>query len=238
LLQQSENLSRFRIYAAKADYTLPLPKSSNVELGWRSSITHIDSHLDFEYWEIDEWKHDICKTNLFNYEENVNAAYSSYQKAIRNFSFQLGLRAEHTNFTGHSITLDSVNKQNYISIFPTFFTSYNIKPEHTVRLSYSKRIGRPRYDQLNPFIFVLDPYSFATGNPMLRPQISHQAELSYILKSYSLTLNFSRTNDLISELTVPNSITRITQTIETNYNYVNSFTLNVSLQFSDRKSVV
>lgn len=235
LLQQSDNESQFKIYAAKADYTLPFANSSRLEFGWRSSFTNINSRLDFEYWENNQWNDDAGKTNRFKYRENVNAAYASYQRTIKKWSFQLGARTEYTNFTGHSVTLDSINKQNYISLFPTLFTSYNINDNNTVRLSYSKRIGRPRYDQLNPFIFVLDPYSYATGNPMLRPQISHQAELSYILKNYSLTFNFSRTNDLISELTVPNSATRITQTIETNYNYLNNFALNLYLPFSPFK---
>ncbi|MFB0906939.1 MAG: TonB-dependent receptor, partial [Spirosomataceae bacterium] len=80
------------------------------------------------------------------------------------------------------MTLNKVVERNYLSLFPTFFLNQNISEDHSVRYSYSRRIDRPNYSQLNPFLFFLDPFTFEEGNPFLQPQFTDNLELTYTYK--------------------------------------------------------
>jgi hypothetical protein len=148
---------------------------------------------------------DYEKTNHFDYNENINAAYVSLNKQLtKKWGLQTGLRFENTNYKGHQYGNpqkgDSTFQRTYNSWFPTVYISYAADKNNQFGLSYGRRIDRPGYQSLNPFMFFIDKYTYEAGNPYLRPQYSNNFELTHIYKGWlTTTLNYSRTKDLFNE---------------------------------------
>lgn len=102
------------------------------------------------------------------------------------------------------MTNDSTFRRNFTNLFPSAFISYAADKSNTITLSYSRRITRPNYQDLNPFIYFLDSLSYRKGNPFLLPQFTHNFELSHSFKGKLITtLNYNSTNDVISQLVKP-----------------------------------
>ena len=193
------------IYSAKMDYTHPLKKNGRIEAGWKSSYVETVNKADYYQYYNDEWMTDYGKTNHFDYNENINAAYVSLNKQLtKKWGLQTGLRYENTSYKGHQYGNpqkgDSSFKRSYNSWFPTVYISYGADKNNQFGLSYGRRIDRPGYQSLNPFMFFIDKYTYEAGNPYLRPQYSNNFELTHIYKGWlTTTLNYSRTKDLFNE---------------------------------------
>ncbi len=193
------------IYSAKMDYTHPLKKNGRIEAGWKSSYVETVNKADYYQYYNDEWMTDYEKTNHFDYNENINAAYVSLNKQLtKKWGLQTGLRYENTSYKGHQYGNpqkgDSTFKRSYNSWFPTVYISYAADKNNQFGLSYGRRIDRPGYQSLNPFMFFIDKYTYEAGNPYLKPQYSNNVELTHIYKGWlTTTLNYSRTKDLFNE---------------------------------------
>ena len=193
------------IYSAKMDYTHPLKNNSRIEAGWKSSYVETVNKADYYLYYNDEWMTDYGKTNHFDYNENINAAYVSLNKQLtKKWGLQTGLRYENTSYKGHQYgnpqKSDSSFKRSYNSWFPTVYISYGADKNNQFGLSYGRRIDRPGYQSLNPFMFFIDKYTYEAGNPYLKPQYSNNFEFTHIYKGWlTTTLNYSRTKDLFNE---------------------------------------
>jgi hypothetical protein len=129
-----------------------------------------------------------------------------------------------------------VVERNYLSLFPTFFFNQNISEDHAMRYSYSRRIDRPNYSQLNPFLFFLDPFTFEEGNPFLKPQFTDNLEFTYTYKgSSSLSLGYSNTSDYINQVIQQDDPTRTTKAIQMNLDKFESYSANLSLPIPVQK---
>ncbi len=195
--------SRIDIYSLKADYSKPLDKKAKLEIGFKSSLVNTDN--DAEYTTYDQssnkWQIDTTRSNHFIYKENINAAYINYTKQFKKLSLQLGLRAEQTIANGKQTVKNNSFDRNYIQVFPTAYFSYTKNANSTFGLSYGKRIQRPSYQDLNPFQYLLDRYTYQEGNPYLQPQFSHNVELSYNYKGkLNLSANYTITSDIINDI--------------------------------------
>lgn len=196
--------SKIDIKAFKVDYNVSLSKTVKLEAGLKSSWVKTDNDLRAEELINGNWQNDSRRSNQFVYDENVNAAYGSINKQFKSTSVQLGLRVEQTNSTGNLITTNNVVKRSYWDFFPTLFVQQTLSENNQVGFSYSRRIDRPSYDALNPFIYYLDQYTYNKGNPFLNPQYTHNFELSYtFMQKYLLSVNYSRVNDVIAEVILP-----------------------------------
>jgi hypothetical protein len=188
------------IWAFKSDYVHPLKNGGKWEAGIKSSFVNTDNNLVYENWGDNRWIFDNQYSNHFQYTENINAGYMNFSgKLNKKTQIQLGLRAEQTRSEGHQVfPNDSLVKRNYLNVFPTFFLSHQLDSSNTLNLSYSRRIDRPNYQDLNPFRFYLDKYTYQIGNPYLRPQFTHSIQLAHTYKgAFSTTLAYSRTSDVI-----------------------------------------
>ncbi len=196
--------SKINISALKADYVKSFGKTMKLEAGLKSSWVTTDNDFQFTQQNNGNWENDPNKSNHFIYDENVNAAYFNISKQFKTTSVQFGLRAEQTSSKGDLITTHSVAERSYLNFFPTAFITQPLGKNHDLSLSYSRRIDRPSYDALNPFVYYLDQYTYSKGNPFLNPQFTSNFELAYTLKKmYSLTLSYSLTNDVITEVLLP-----------------------------------
>jgi iron complex outermembrane recepter protein len=193
------------IYSAKMDYTHPLKNNGKIEAGWKSSYVQTVNKADYTLLNSYEWIIDTGKTNHFDYKENINAAYVSFNKQLtKKWGLQSGLRYENTNYKGHQYGNpwkgDSSFQRSYNSWFPTVYISYNADSSNQFGLSFGRRIDRPGYASLNPFMFFIDKYTYEEGNPYLKPQYSNNIELTHIFKGkLTTTLNYSITRNLFSE---------------------------------------
>ncbi|HZI00640.1 MAG TPA: TonB-dependent receptor, partial [Flavisolibacter sp.] len=166
------------IYSFKADYVQPF-KNGRFEAGIKISYVNNDNLVDYDRSFIkDQWERDIIRSNHFLYKENINAGYINFSKQVKKWSFQAGLRVENTIGEGNQVTTKTKFRRDTTNFFPTAYLSYAANQKHTVTLSYGRRINRPNYQDLNPFIFFLDTLSYRKGNIFLKPQLSHNMELS------------------------------------------------------------
>ncbi len=196
------------IYSIKTDYSHPLEKGWKIEAGAKSSQTKTDNVADYFSTINNVTKPDYDKTNHFIYTETIHAAYVNSAYERKRWSIQLGLRAEHTisdgRQLGNLVKPDSSFKRTYTSMFPTAYFNYKLDStgKHVITLDYGRRINRPYYQDLNPFISPLDKFTYYVGNPFLQPAYTHNIQLSYSYRNritvgfrYSTTLN--NTNETI-----------------------------------------
>jgi hypothetical protein len=198
--------AHINIYSAKADYDHPLKNGIKLSAGLKSSYTHTDNIADYFYTIAGTTTPDYGKTNHFIYKENINAAYINTTRDYKQLSIQAGLRVENTISNGHQLgnvqRPDSSFKRNYTNLFPTVYLQYKLDTgnRNQLSLNYGRRIERPYYQDLNPFLSPLDKFTYYTGNPFLRPTFTDNFELSHIYKNrFTTTLSYSRSHDDVDE---------------------------------------
>lgn len=223
------------IKAFKIDYNVSLSKTVKLEAGLKSSWVKTDNDLQAEEFINNAWRNDIRRSNQFIYDENVNAAYTNVNKQFKNTTVQVGLRLEQTNSTGNLITTNYVVKRSYLDLFPTFFVQQTLSKNNQIGFSYSRRIDRPSYDALNPFVYYLDQYTYNKGNPFLKPQYTNNFEVSYtLMQKYLLSLNYSRVSDVITQVLLPDEQQKALY--QTNENLAKNVTyganLNIPIKFT------
>ena len=172
--QQQRTTNRSSSATAQVDYRHPLGEKSHFEAGLRSSLRHYD--LDYALSRQPALPFD--PSNRFRYRQYVQAAYGLYAGAHAKISYQLGLRAEQTNLRGEQLATGETYPQHYFDLFSSATLAYELPRERRVQLSYSRRIERPDAGELNPFTDRSDPLNLTTGNPQLRPEYTHAAELT------------------------------------------------------------
>ena len=225
------------IKVAKVDYVHPLgKKGGRFEVGAKSSTVTTDNDVHFDERQGEEWAVDRGKTNHFIYEENIHAAYLNWSGKIGAYDLQAGLRGEQTSYKGESITMDSVVSDDYLKLFPSLFIGRQFSEAHQLNLSYSRRIDRPSYQSLNPFIYYLDPYQYYQGNPLLQPQFTHNLELSHTLKGmYITSIGYSHTSDVLTQVTEQDDIRKVTKATTRNLQTLTSYNLTMSAPISVAK---
>ncbi len=225
--------SSIKIYAVKTDYTQPLKKGAKLEAGLKSSFVETDNTAGYFNVVGALQTPDYEKTNRFDYRENINAAYLNINKEMKKWSVQTGLRLENTNYEGHQFgnptKSDSAFKNSYTSLFPTLFVGYNPTEKNQFSFSYGRRINRPDYEDLNPFLFFLDKYTYGAGNPFLKPMYSNVLEASHTYKQFlTTTINYSYTKDLFSEVFHQKDFATIVS--QDNYGSMNDASISVNAQ--------
>lgn len=215
----------YNSYVFRTDYLKPFTKNLKMELGAKVSFTDVDNNFEAQLND----SNDFGRSNHFIYKENINALYGSLSNSFsEKTSLSLGLRMENANLEGKQQINDTSFKQFYIDIFPNLSFSHALNDINTFTFSYSMRISRPTYDNLNPFLTKTDDFSYQTGNPKLRPQYTHNFSLqhSFLYMLFS-SLTYSYTKDVVSQMPIalPNSpiMYYMTQNISSSHN------LNLSL---------
>ena len=180
-IKQFANSDQFqKNFTAQADYVEPIGEKGKLEAGWKSNIKTIDVDYLQTDWQVNEWVKNTNLSNHFIYDEQIQALYGTYSNSYESFSYQLGLRAEHTITY---VTLENNNtshRNSYTGFFPSIFVAKDLEDKSRVQVSYSRRINRPGFWSLNPFMRVTDPYNRFTGNPFLEPEKTNAFEAGYI----------------------------------------------------------
>jgi hypothetical protein len=213
------------------DYVHPLKKGARFEAGVKSSIVKTDNNARYDSLINGSIIPDYNRSNYFIYEENINAAYANLSGPLaKKWNGQLGLRVENTNAKGNQVTTGEKFERKYTQLFPTAYLQYVSDKNNSFVLNYGRRIRRPNYQSLNPFISFLDRYTFQQGNPNLRPQFSHNIELSNTHKNFlTTTINYSRTTDILQEVIEQNEAKNETFVRQANIAKQRQFGLSVNV---------
>ena len=187
---------RLTLKTAKADYVNPLKKGARLEAGFKTSDVTSDNDAKFFDASSGTPKNDTTKTNHFLYEEYNNAGYINFSREYKKFNIQVGMRGEKTSLKTHQVKGDTYFDSSYFQLFPSAFFNYKITQDQTLGFSVSRRIDRPNYSSLNPFLFLIDVSTYNTGNTGLLPQLTWSYEANYTFKNLNFALNYSHTKDV------------------------------------------
>lgn len=233
LSQFSDNSENEINYLFQTDYVLPLNNGMKIETGAKANLRTIDT--DYKVEEIDNNGNLNTLdefTNIFNYQEDVYAAYGIFSKQYEKLSYQVGLRMEHSEIRTELKTTNQINNKSYTDLFPSAAFTYKLKNENSLQWSYSRRISRPRFRSLNPFFTFSDARNIRTGNPDLNPEYTNSFEVGYLKywkkasfyvgtyykHSTDVTDRISFANDTGVTFTLPvNLSTRDDYGVETNF---------------------
>ncbi|WP_306353647.1 outer membrane beta-barrel family protein [Flavobacterium sp. '19STA2R22 D10 B1'] len=195
----SDNTQKIKLFSGQVDYSRE--GNGTVEAGMKFGKVKANSTLDYNDEKNGVLVVNPERTNQFSYDESIYAGYFSYGKEIGKWSLKAGLRAEYTQLEGNSMTTAEVNEQKYFKVFPTLYAMYKPSDDHTIGLSYGKRISRPQYSWLNPFKSYYNLYSYFTGDPKLQPTITHNINVLYTLKNkYNFDLYYRNEKDPSMEI--------------------------------------
>lgn len=185
IVQHSVNDEFEKQWLFQFDYVRPLGSEGKMEAGVRSSFR--DMVNDYYVKQRDSAGNYYSLPgldNVFLYNENIHAAYGILGNKTNRFSYQAGLRAEWTDVKTTLQETKEVNPRNYFNFFPSAHITWELPEENGIQLSYSRRIRRPFYNDLSPFMTYSDSRNYFSGNPNLEPEFSNVFELGHI-KSFS-----------------------------------------------------
>jgi len=204
--------SSLKIISAKADYTLRFGNSNTFLSGFKTSYINTDNIASYQNFDGSGWQEDYGKSNHFLYEESINAFYSSIEARRKRFSMQAGLRYEFTGYDANQLgniqQKDSAFNRNYSGLFPSGYISYQLDSANSFTVTVGRRIDRPAFQNLNPFTFIINKYTYQSGNPFIVPQYSWNLELSHQYKEFLTTaVSYSTVKNYFSQLFLTDSST-------------------------------
>lgn len=200
--------SHIRISTAKVDYTHPLPNKGRLEVGAKSGWVTNDNNTQYMALTGLDYTPDYGRSNHFLYSEAIHAGYVSMRKSWNRLALQTGLRLENTQVSGRQLgnaeVAASAFTRRYTNLFPSVFMSYKLDStgNNTLTGSLTRRINRPGYQSLNPFLAYRDQYTYTSGNPLLSPSFQNQYELKWQHKHrIGVAVQYNDFTDVIFQLT-------------------------------------
>jgi iron complex outermembrane recepter protein len=201
--------SSLSIFTAKIDYA---KRFKNVlwETGLKTATTKTDNLAEYYFNDGNQWQTDLSRSNHFLYDEAIHSAYSSIDMEKGKWHWQAGLRYEFTSYKanqlGNTVVKDSSFNKDYGSFFPSGFVSYTSDSNNVFTLRLGRRIDRPQFQNLNPFLVTINKYTFESGNPFIRPQYTWNFEMTHTYKQFLSTgISYSYLNDYFSQLFIIDS---------------------------------
>ena len=206
-----------KFFTGQLDYTDPITENAKIETGARVSVRDNTSINDNAFYNYNTQKYESNSqlSNNYQFTDRVYAGYFTFSNKIKTFSYQAGLRAESSDYTGTLLqsNKNSTFKTTYpISLFPSLFITKELKNNQDFQINYSRRINRPNFFQLIPYTDISDPQNYSKGNPALKPEFTNSFEMSYqktFAKSNSLliTAYYKYSTNLITRYTYRDQIT-------------------------------
>jgi hypothetical protein len=176
--------ARVQLVALKTDYSWVVNSLSKFEFGFKYSSVNTDNNLVSDTLSPRGWEPDQNVSNHFRLDETISAGYAIYSGRWKETEYQLGLRSEYTVTKGDSRTYGQITKRSYLAFFPTVFLRKKMNDNNDLSFSYTRRISRPGYNSLNPFVNYVDPFTRFEGNPHLDAAYSNNIELKHSYKQW------------------------------------------------------
>ena len=241
-LEQEEQLRvgketpiQFRV--GKIDYTNKIGENLVLEAGLKGAFSSFDNNVSLETLGSQGWETDADFTADYSLTENILATYSSLTwKINEKTDLKFGLRYEHTESNLGSVEEPDIVDRLYGNFFSSLFLSRAINDNNKLQFSYSRRINRPDFTQLAPWIIFSDPNTYTTGNVALQPSITDAIKADYRFKTVLFSLQYSFEDEAISRFTPsvdPTTNKQINSTINLDYSQTLSATLSFPLQVTN-----
>lgn len=235
-------------YVGQVNYSIPFDDKTKIEAGFNTNIRTQKDEFNKDNLSSGEWIRDTSYYDKFDYKEFYHAFYMNFSSAIGDFSYQIGSRFEQANTELSQNILGKKYTQDYFSIYPSVYLSYNVSQTDKFQLSYTRRVDRPDVRDLNPFIDYSDPLNIRYGNPDLKPEYTNSYELGFLKDFAFVTILpevfYKYTTDVITRYRVYNSDGTISNTqinlaeshtagvdINTNFNFAKWARLNVDYSY-------
>ena len=195
---RSTKITPFAIWVGKMDYTKKLNKNVNAEGGLKMAFSKFSNDVAVETLQQPNWIQDPDLTAKYKLKENIAAAYTAFSiAASAKINLKLGLRYEYTYSNLGSEKQQNIVNRKYGKFFPSIFMSQKIDDKNSINLSYSKRITRPTFKDMAPFVIFIDPYTFFSGNSALQPAFSNIYKADYIFKSFVFSASYTKEDEPI-----------------------------------------
>lgn len=204
LLQRSKNEEGQNQLRITADYTHPLGKEGKFESGLLASFREINNNYLVEQLNDQNWEVLANLSNNFIYDEDIQAAYAILGNKSGKISYQAGLRVERSKVVTELVTTNELNDRSYVNFFPSAHISYQMADQNSFQISYSRRVTRPRFWDLNPFFTFSDSRNQFSGNPNLDPEFTDSYEIGHLKywdnASLSSSVYYRHTTDVIERI--------------------------------------
>jgi outer membrane receptor protein involved in Fe transport len=227
----NNNDQKITNYAFKADMEQKL-KWINLEFGYKYSRSHTDNTIVFFDNKTGVPEIDPKQSNQFKYSENINSAYLSGSREFgKKWETKFGLRMENTESSGFSFNNNQENKNNYIKLFPSTYISYKPTENQSFFFTYSRRIDRPKYEQVNPFRMYDSPYMYTEGNPFLQPSFTNNFDFVYTYKQLESKLYYSHLTNGFEQIGIVDPNTKITRFFVDNFLTTNRYGISETFTY-------
>ncbi len=225
---KSDLVNKIGIYTAQIDASQKI-KETDIEAGLKYSHSDTNNNIRYDTLSIgNQFVSDPSRSNIFSYKEKIWAGYLAYRQKIGDFQINAGLRFENTNSISNAITMDSVVSRNYLKWLPSLSVSYTFNKSSEFSLSYSRKITRPAFSQLNPFRFYFSPLNYWIGNPYLLPSFTSQVKATYRYKNWVASFTAGKEKDVMTRYPLYNPETNVLEYLGTNLPYRNFAMLETS----------
>lgn len=221
---------RIDLYSLQVDYVTPLGKSANFESGLRYAGIVSENKVAQQGFDRDRPGIDPTETGNFSYDESIFAAYVSYSANWELWTIKSGLRAEYTETKG-VLDVGTENRENeYLKLFPSFSVQYTPSDQHDFNLYYYRRIQRPRYADISPFLIFQNNFITLEGNPNLQPATRHYLAGGYTLNNnYTVELFYKTKKNGLGELIFQDNDLRLLRYISSNLKRNTSYGIDLSI---------
>lgn len=226
---KSSKITPIKVWVAAGDYSRKLSKKVNLEAGIKSTLSKFLNNVQIDRMMQNNWIKDGALSAKYDLKESIQAGYTTISIAATDkTSIKIGARYEYTNSNLGSETRKNLVDRKYGNLFPSLFISHIFNENNLSNFSYSRRITRPTFNDMAPFVIFMDPYTFFSGNPSLQPSITDAVSTSYTYKRKVLSLSYSYSANPITNFTpnVDPATNKVTMTAE---NQKNQKTASISL---------
>jgi outer membrane receptor protein involved in Fe transport len=227
-------------YLLQADYIHPFLNDIKLETGIKSNMRIVNSNYFFEQQDSSlNWVSFPAYVNNMVYNEKIYAAYLMSSYKIKNISFQAGLRGEFSDITTELTKTNEKNHRSYLDLFPSSSVSYELNDNHTLQISYSRRLNRPHFRNLLPYDGFGDSRILEQGNPDLNPEYTDSWETGYFMDyekfNFLSTVYYRHRTGVIQRFSSVDSV-GITHIIPINLSTQNAYGLELNLTYEIDRS--
>lgn len=201
----SQNRNHFWSTRLKVDYSQPLPDEAKLKLGYAWDADDNDYELTFTRGPgAGPYAVDPVRSNLFRFDQQVHAAYLTYERPLGDLTALAGLRAEATQIDLDQVTQGLKASNDYVRLYPSLHLTYKLSDIQQLKTSYSRRVQRPQAQDYNPFRVYVNPTNQFQGNPNLKPQVTDSFEAGYQYRKQGVILlatgYYRRTRDSVNDV--------------------------------------
>lgn len=195
----SGKVTPIKVGVARLDYTKPFSDKIKMEVGIKGTLSRFDNDVTVADIQNGTRMFAPDLTAKYQLNESIGAAYSAFDVSLdKKTSLKLGLRYEYTNSNLGTVEQADIVDRHYGNFFPSVFLSRTFDDNNSANVSYSRRITRPTFNDMAPFVFFFDPSTFISGNAALQPSISNNVKLDYRFKTVLFSAQYTVEDSAIS----------------------------------------